>query len=499
MKKQSWQLRASFVVLIAACVLQFTRVVTTQMQQSGGPGSSVSSGSSNMPAGTNLVGKVGVDQTTPARPTRSRLRTLGHSHRDGQWRGRGRRAARCHCVGQYRVLRHSQRRHGTWNIGTSQHTAVPRHRLRHHWVRARATAGCTQTTRFSGDTVDVATGAGTSVTATTTCVTRDSTSITTPTPTVTFRLADNVGHTSQLDRRQRGLLAPRQQSNVRHSAPGGRRTFTNGITCHRRYGDGHSTCTRARMCSETRTSRSRVFLLIVRARRSRRCKRRRRPSPVSLTTFPVLTKGTQGATGASVQDLKDAGRTTRDAHRGRGHAGGSRTRSSPWRSSWVIPPPGGVTTYAVTSGKTLRVEVINIAFTSSTTTANKVRVRLRTLSSGACIATSPLVGTWELALPNGTLAANAGQAQACHRVLARWPSSSQARRETSACPPSRPRPTAHSPSRSSDSSTEVSTMSLVTHARCRERQQRSATCRRVQGVPHQPRMPAGGSQCSPPR
>jgi hypothetical protein len=42
MKKQSWQLRTSFVVLIAACVLQFTRVVTTQMQQSGGPGSSVS-------------------------------------------------------------------------------------------------------------------------------------------------------------------------------------------------------------------------------------------------------------------------------------------------------------------------------------------------------------------------------------------------------------------------------------------------------------------------
>lgn len=71
---------------------------------------------------------------------------------------------------------------------------------------------------------------------------------------------------------------------------------------------------------------------------------------------------------------------------------------------------GGVTTYAVSSGKTLRVESISLSFTSSTTTANKVRVRLRTLSSGACIATSPLVGTWELALPTGTLAANSGQA-----------------------------------------------------------------------------------------
>lgn len=70
----------------------------------------------------------------------------------------------------------------------------------------------------------------------------------------------------------------------------------------------------------------------------------------------------------------------------------------------------GVTTYPVTSGKTLRLQSLQINFTSSTTTANKVRVRLRTLVSGTCIATSPLVGTWELALPNGTLAANQGQA-----------------------------------------------------------------------------------------
>lgn len=70
----------------------------------------------------------------------------------------------------------------------------------------------------------------------------------------------------------------------------------------------------------------------------------------------------------------------------------------------------GVTTYPVTAGKTLHIESISLSFTSSTTTANKVRVRLRTLVSGTCIATSPLVGTWELALPNGTLAANQGQA-----------------------------------------------------------------------------------------
>lgn len=56
----------------------------------------------------------------------------------------------------------------------------------------------------------------------------------------------------------------------------------------------------------------------------------------------------------------------------------------------------GVTTYQVSSGKTLRLQAITISLTSSTTTINKVRVRLRTLVSGACIATSPLVATYEV-------------------------------------------------------------------------------------------------------
>lgn len=133
------------------------------------------------------------------------------------------------------------------------------------------------------------------------------------------------------------------------------------------------------------------------------------PLPVNVTTLPTLTKGTQGGTGVTNQELHDAGRTvvtiTADA-------------VTPAAAETLLTvaklvgdtATAGVTTYAVTSGKILRIEAISLAFTSSTTTANKVRVRLRTLSSGACIATSPLVGTWELALPNGTLAANAGQA-----------------------------------------------------------------------------------------
>jgi hypothetical protein len=56
----------------------------------------------------------------------------------------------------------------------------------------------------------------------------------------------------------------------------------------------------------------------------------------------------------------------------------------------------GVTTYPVSSGKTLRLQTMTLSLVSSTTTINKVRVRLRTLVSGACIATSPLVATYEI-------------------------------------------------------------------------------------------------------
>lgn len=66
--------------------------------------------------------------------------------------------------------------------------------------------------------------------------------------------------------------------------------------------------------------------------------------------------------------------------------------------------------YPVTAARTLRINSLHLQFTSSTTTANKVRVRLRTNVGGACTVASPYIGTWELALPVGTLAANQGQA-----------------------------------------------------------------------------------------
>lgn len=58
------------------------------------------------------------------------------------------------------------------------------------------------------------------------------------------------------------------------------------------------------------------------------------------------------------------------------------------------------TTYQVSSGKILRLQYLTISLTPSSTTLGLIQVRLRTLSSGACIvATGLKVGVWEIGNP----------------------------------------------------------------------------------------------------
>lgn len=132
------------------------------------------------------------------------------------------------------------------------------------------------------------------------------------------------------------------------------------------------------------------------------------PPPVNVTTLPTLTKGTQGAQGLTVQALKDGGRTL-----------------VTFTADNVVPVlttdtlvtfgklvgdtfTAGVTTYPVTAGKTLRLTGITFTLVPSSTTVAYLRVRLRTLTTSPCLATSPLVGLWAVSSPPGTLAANAG-------------------------------------------------------------------------------------------
>lgn len=124
------------------------------------------------------------------------------------------------------------------------------------------------------------------------------------------------------------------------------------------------------------------------------------PTPVNITTVPTLTKGTQGATGLSIQELKDSGRTIVTL---------TAERVVPVLTTDTIVTfiklvgdtvTTAQTTYQVTSGKTLRLQSLSISLTPSSTTLGLIQVRLRTLSSGACIvATGLKVGVWEIGNP----------------------------------------------------------------------------------------------------
>lgn len=62
--KMRLQLGMFIGAILAGLALLTGPVLKAQLQQSGGPGSTVTIGAA-LPAGTNLVGKVGIDQTTP--------------------------------------------------------------------------------------------------------------------------------------------------------------------------------------------------------------------------------------------------------------------------------------------------------------------------------------------------------------------------------------------------------------------------------------------------
>jgi hypothetical protein len=69
---------------------------------------------------------------------------------------------------------------------------------------------------------------------------------------------------------------------------------------------------------------------------------------------------------------------------------------------------GSITSISATAGKTLRLTGLVASFTSTTTSANSSIIQLRYNSAGAAVATSPIVATFRLAWPPGTLAANQG-------------------------------------------------------------------------------------------
>lgn len=76
--KRDWNLHLGLALgAIAASLLMLTGpTLYAQLQQSGGPGSTVTIGAA-LPAGTNIVGKVGIDQTTPGTTNKVDIGTNG--------------------------------------------------------------------------------------------------------------------------------------------------------------------------------------------------------------------------------------------------------------------------------------------------------------------------------------------------------------------------------------------------------------------------------------
>lgn len=172
-------------IALAIAGLVFSNSSRPQQQQSGGGGSSVTI-SAALPAGSNLIGKVGIDQTTPGTTNLVSIGSngtvalaagsavVGHVINDASVAVIGHVIADSGSTTAVTAL--PALANGTNNIGYDR--SLP--------------SACTQSTNFTSSTVGVANGAGTSVTSTTTCVSVVYVNNITNSA-VTFRLQDKTG------------------------------------------------------------------------------------------------------------------------------------------------------------------------------------------------------------------------------------------------------------------------------------------------------------------
>ncbi len=165
--------------------LVFSYPTRSQLQQSGGPGSSVTINAA-LPTGANVIGKVSIDQTTPGT---TNLVSIGSSGTVGLVAGS---AVIGHVINDASsaVIGHVIADSGSTTAVTSL-PALSGGTANVGYVRSLPSS-CTQSTNFTSSTVGVATGAGTSVTSTTTCVTLVYVNNITNSA-VTFRLQDKTG------------------------------------------------------------------------------------------------------------------------------------------------------------------------------------------------------------------------------------------------------------------------------------------------------------------
>ena len=117
-------------------------------------------------------------------------------------------------------------------------------------------------------------------------------------------------------------------------------------------------------------------------------------SPNSPTPFATLTKGTQGATGITVQNLVDAGRNQTNyfmASQVISTAVEALQSLTGFKGNAAVAAT--TTPAVVTTAKTYRINRIIIAYVGIAT-AGAIQVNLRVNTAGVALVTSPLVDSW---------------------------------------------------------------------------------------------------------
>ena len=130
------------------------------------------------------------------------------------------------------------------------------------------------------------------------------------------------------------------------------------------------------------------------------------PLPVNLTTLPTLTKSTQGATGISTQDLKDAGRSNIAITCYR--ATGIITTEALFAAATFSKSVDGAAAttgqqFSVTAGKRFRVQTLTVSAFKNAASASTGKLALRYLAAGGTIDnTSPILTVLDIGSNNAT-------------------------------------------------------------------------------------------------
>lgn len=130
------------------------------------------------------------------------------------------------------------------------------------------------------------------------------------------------------------------------------------------------------------------------------------PLPINVTTLPTLTKSTQGSTGLSTQDLKDAGRSNIaiTCYRATGII---TTEALFAAATFSKSVDGAVATtgqqFSVTAGKRFRVQTLTVSAFKNAASASTGKLALRYLAAGGTIDnTSPILAVLDIGSNNAT-------------------------------------------------------------------------------------------------